>query len=203
VLVALGGRDVSRARVIEALWPEADGDAAVAALNMALKRLRELLGDPLAVTLAGRKLTLDARRCWVDVWTFERALGAPVEGSCDQDRAIGLYRGPFLAAEDAAWAHPLRERLRVKALDRIRRLAKHSEERQQWVEAIGCYERGLAIDDLTEEFYQRLMLCHDRLGQRGEAMGAYRRCKRCLGQHRLAPSQKTERIFAQVTGRSA
>jgi LuxR family transcriptional regulator, maltose regulon positive regulatory protein len=203
-LVALGGRDVSQARVLEALWPDAEGHAAIAAMNMTLKRLRKLLDDADVVTLTGGKLTLDARRCWVDAWTFERALGQTGADTIDGDDPLELYRGPFLGSDDGPWVYSMRERLRTKALARIRRVARERERRQAWAEAADCYERGLAIDDLTEEFYQRLMLCHERLGQRGEAVAAYLRCKRSFAVHQhTLPSQKTERIYAQVTASNA
>lgn len=70
-LIALGWRNVNQACLIEALWPDTDGDAAAASFNMALKRLRELLGHPDAVLLTERKLTVNAQLCWVDVWAFE------------------------------------------------------------------------------------------------------------------------------------
>lgn len=201
-VIALGGRDVSQARVIEALWPDADGDAAVAAMNMALKRLRELLGDPAAIVLAGRKITLDAGRCWVDVWSLERALGKNAgagDGLADADALLSLYRGPFLQSDDEPWAHAPRERLRDKTLARVREIGVALEARGELAAAVLCYRHGLRIDDLAEELYQRLMLCHDGLGQRGEALAAYRRCKRALAMHGGAvPSAKTERIYRQV-----
>ena len=36
-LIALGGRSVSRARLVESLWPDADGDVSAASFNLARK----------------------------------------------------------------------------------------------------------------------------------------------------------------------
>ncbi|MEW6684207.1 MAG: BTAD domain-containing putative transcriptional regulator [Nitrospirota bacterium] len=199
-LIALGGREVGEARIIEALWPEAEGDAAYYAYTMALKRLRELLGSPEAVRLTERKLTLNPQLCWVDIWAFERGLGQSAADPMCMETALAFYRGPFLGADDAPWALSPRERTRAKFLNGVRTLGARFEAQQQWAEAIQCYQRGLHVDDLAEEFYQRLMICHQRLGQRGEALSAYQRCKNVLATHlAVAPSAVTESIRAALT----
>ena len=90
-LIALGGA-APAARVADLLWPEAEGDRALDALEAALRRLRQLLGDAEAIQLAGGVLRLNRTRVWVDVW-------APGAAS----------RTAFLPDQDAAWAHRARE----------------------------------------------------------------------------------------------
>jgi DNA-binding SARP family transcriptional activator len=198
-LIALGGREVSEARIIEALWPEAEGDAAYYALNMALKRLRELLGQPDAVLLTDRKLTLNPRICWVDAWAFERGLGQPATDHKTIETALGLCKGRFLGTDEAPWGISLRERLHAKFLSGVRSLGGKLEERHQWSEAVAWYQRALHVDDLVEEFYQRLMLCHDRLGQRGTALSTYQRCKRALATRlSVHPSAQTNEIYRRL-----
>ena len=74
-LVALGGREVPEAKLTEFLWPEADGDLAHNSFEVALSRLRKLLGTDEALTLKEGRLSLSNRQCWVDVWAFARSLG--------------------------------------------------------------------------------------------------------------------------------
>lgn len=203
-LIAFGGRDVRDTRVIEALWPEAEGDAARQALAMALKRLRTLLGRDEAVLLSERRLTLDPRLCWVDVWALERGLA---QGAKDPDAVaapLALYRGSFLESDDASWALSLRERLRAKFLGQVRVLGRQLEARGDWTAAVRWYQRGLDVDDLAEELYQRLMVCHDRLGQRGEALSAYQRCLKALKAHLdVSPSEQTRTIYQDIALRQA
>jgi DNA-binding SARP family transcriptional activator len=195
-LVAFGGRDVAREKVIAALWPEADGDAATASLTMAVKRLRNLIGYPSAVVFGDGKLSLNAAFCWVDAWAFERAMGRKEAQAADLERAVALYHGQFLDADDAAWIVSPRERLRDKFLRGVERLGASFEASNDWAGAVDCYRHGISIDDLTEEFYRRLMLCHERLGQRGEAIAAYRRCKKALAsQLGIEPSARTEQVY--------
>src|SRR5262249_10329627 len=67
-LVAFGGRGVREELVMDALWPDAEGDAARVALASALHRLRGLLGREQAILRQEGLLSLDSRHCWVDVW---------------------------------------------------------------------------------------------------------------------------------------
>ena len=68
-LIALGGHAVREDLVMDALWPEASGDAARVAMASALHRLRGLLGLEAAIVRQDSQLSLDARTmpltpCW-------------------------------------------------------------------------------------------------------------------------------------------
>ena len=199
VLIAFGGRDVAQGQLAQALWPQAEGDAATAAINTTLKRLRTLLGRADAVTLASGRLALNPRVCWVDTWSFERGLrlaGSDLEA---MGAALATYRGPFLGAEEHSWSIPLRERLRGRMLRGIRVIGSQLETSERWAEAAELYQRGVDTDDIAEEFYQRLMVCHERLGQRGEVLSLYQRCKRLLkARGGLEPSARTRKLYERL-----
>src|SRR5206468_1742383 len=74
-VIALGERGAREEQLCEALWPEAEGDAAHFALTSAIHRLRRLLGHEAAVVRKDDEVSLDAHHCWVDVWALERLLG--------------------------------------------------------------------------------------------------------------------------------
>jgi DNA-binding SARP family transcriptional activator len=89
----------------------------------------------------------------------------------------------------------MRERLSRKFLRQIGRLGEHWEQAGKWAAAVECYERGLEVDDLAEEFYQRLIACYRRLGRRAEALAVYERCKKNLSALLgVAPSPETESL---------
>ena len=110
-LIAFGGREVPEARLADALWPDAEGDAAAQALATTLFRLRKLVGERVIRRQEGR-VTLDPRYCWVDCWAFERLIA---DDSGDPSRRVArireLHQGPFLDGDAAPWAQPMRERL--------------------------------------------------------------------------------------------
>ncbi len=181
IVIALGGREVDTQRIIDGLWPEAEGDAAEDALATALRRLRLLLGDPAALVLQDNKLTLDARRVWVDVWALEHLFNREDAAPADFIQVLALYQGAFLEKDaDASWAWPLRERLRNRFLREIARHAQLLMQSKQYEEAIRLTEKGLDVDSLAEELYCNLMRCYQALGRRAEALGVYERCRKIL-----------------------
>jgi LuxR family maltose regulon positive regulatory protein len=212
-LVALGGKDVPEEQLTDILWPEAEGDLAHQSFATTLRRLRIMLGDEKAVSLREGRVTLDPRHCWVDAFAFESLLAridtASPGGGVDPDKAravkvaanaIALYRGPFLPGEAPyPWLVGMRERMRSKFLRAVGFLGKSLEREGQWGDAIDCYRKGLEIDDLAEEFYQRLMVCHHRAGQSAEALEAYNRCREAISAALgIAPSPETEAIVRSI-----
>jgi len=55
------------------------------------------------------------------------------------------------------------------------------------------------VDGLAEEFYQHLMVCHQELGQRAEAVSTYNRCRTLLlSSLGIPPSRKTEDLYQSI-----
>jgi DNA-binding SARP family transcriptional activator len=201
----LGGRGVTERQIVEALWPEADGDAGHDAFAVTLHRLRRLLGHDDAVRRHGGRLELDPRIVWVDV----RALDAYLERAAHTageararaiDAAVRLYRGPLLAGdEDQHWTIAVRERLRARVLRRLEQIATSLEAAGQWQQAIDTYLKALEIDDCAEETCRRLMRMYQRLGRRAEAMRVYQRCRASLASTlRVPPSAETEALAREI-----
>jgi LuxR family maltose regulon positive regulatory protein len=210
-LVALGGRDVSEGRLTELLWPEADGDLAHQSFTAALSRLRKLLGTDEALVLKEGRLSLSTLHCWVDAWAFERFLGqaekARKEGKETEairalEKGLSIYKGSFLQSEEADWLISRREKLRGGFLRMIANLGRYSEKMGRWNEAASYYEKGLDVDEVAEELYRHLIICHIRSGREAEALSVYRRCRKMLltvlG---VAPSTETNAVVASL-GRS-
>lgn len=215
---ALGGKEVSEGRIIDSLWPEASGDLAYKAFEMALQRLRKLIGNDKAVRRQEGKLTLDPRYCWTDLWAFEQLVLDAEQDLRDENRkqsrergkktskaerlekAIGLYKGHFLPSDTREpWLTVPRERLRSKFLRIVTKAGELYEQEGEWKKAMDCFERGLERDPACEEFYQHLMLCHTKLGNRTEAVKAYDRCRAALEDALgLEPSTRTEEILASI-----
>ncbi len=212
-LIAQGGREVSEDFLTSALWPDAEGDSARQAFDTTLHRLRKLLGSERVIQLHDRKLSLDNRCCWVDSWAFERLLSETeailANPAADPDgttlarhvqRVYSLYHGPFLGKEfNTAWSVSLRERLRSRYLRHIVNVGVRWQQLHRWDLAIESYHRGLEVDDLAEPLYQNLIQCHYQLGQRSEALSAYRRCRFILSVVLgIAPSPITESLYARL-----
>jgi two-component SAPR family response regulator len=219
-VIAMGGRDVSEQKITDALWPDAAGDTGSMLFKTTLYRLRQLMVNSKALVVCEGRLTLDNKQCWVDAWAFERMLGdaeriwetsrgqhgkvraADNRGEAVRmtEKAIELYKGHFLEADrNESWTISLREHLQMRYVRAVSRLGYHWEQEKKFEKAADFYQSALRVDDLTEEFYQHLMLCYIKLGRKTEAVKTYQRCcslfKANFG---IEPSPETTAIYKSI-----
>jgi LuxR family maltose regulon positive regulatory protein len=208
-LIAFGGTEVGAGVLIDALWPDSEGDAAYHALEMALYRLRQLLGARDAVRMEGGKVSLNRDQLWVDRWEVEEELQRPHDPKAHDIERIGrlrlLYQGHFLQDEtEKPWVLRARQELRDRLLRAIRDAARECEHARCWEDAANLYRSGIEFDSLNEGLYRGLMLCHQELGDHSEALQAYRRCHELLTRFLgIPPNAKTQALFHSVRERAA
>jgi DNA-binding SARP family transcriptional activator len=180
-LVALGGRCVCEWKLCDALWPDAEADAARQNLKATLHRLRRLVGRH-AVLLHDGKLSLAAEHCRVDAWEFERRinetlelpLGARAGELADRvEAALQLYRGPFLDGEELGFALRVRERLRGKLLRAVLRATQALQSDGQAPRALALLQRTIDLEPLEESLYEQLMDSWLAIGRPVEALKVY------------------------------
>ena len=213
-LIAMGSRQVGAANLAEVLWPDKDGDLAQRSFDTTLHRLRRFLGDDRYLLMEDGNLTLNGERVWVDAWECERHMtrlrgllshhiDAEKAGEIDisAERVMRLYQGHFLSRElSTAWSVSMEERLRNRFIHTMLALGGFWEKQGLPARAIACYQKGIEVDDLVETFYQRLMLCFDRLGRQPEAIVSYRQCTHVLATVLgLGPTEETQRIYHSIT----
>jgi LuxR family maltose regulon positive regulatory protein len=152
------GRSVAAERIVEALWPEADGDQGMHAFEVTLMRLRKALGTAgrNAVRLESGRVWLDEASCFTDVDALD-ALCATIEepgepGASALDalssELLALYTGPLLADSDLPPALiACRERIRRRVGSAVRTLGERLRAANRVREAQRLHERALAADD--------------------------------------------------------
>jgi ATP/maltotriose-dependent transcriptional regulator MalT/DNA-binding SARP family transcriptional activator len=207
-LLSLGGRDVSQEILCDLLWPEADGASAHSAFTTTLSRLRRIMGDEEALRVKDGRVSLEPQRCWVDFWVFEHILSDVDPGGMRDldeealqmaEKALQMYRGPAFSSDESSWAHSLRERLRGRFLRLFMEVGRIRERAGNWRSAADWYVRGLEVDEMVEEFYQRLMTCYGKLGLRAEAFSTYERCREAmLKRYGVGPSPETEKLYQSL-----
>ena len=202
-LIALGGEGVREETLSELLWPDAEGDAAHTSFRTTLFRLRRSLGSDEAILFHEGRVSLDARRVWVDTSAFGQlcvqAEHRKEDASSLAGRAVELYRGDFLPGEEEHWVLSPRARLRDRFLRLIVALGDELEKEDRWDDACASYRAALDVDDLAEEFYQRLMICYRRLGDKRAAISTYTRmCDTLKARLDAKPSARTEALYRQV-----
>lgn len=210
-IIAGGGRPVPLSRLADALWPDEDGDAAQQALAVALHRLRKLLGQEASVSVQEGQVSLDERYCWVDAHAYlrlsdraDQALQAGQAEACEalSARAMRLYRGGFLAADEPVAASVLfREQLRRRFMHQVARVGRRLDEAGRVDEALAVFEKGIEAEPLAENFYQQIMQCYLRAGRKAEGLNAYRRLREVLSiVLGIAPAAASEALYGELRG---
>jgi LuxR family maltose regulon positive regulatory protein len=208
-LIAFGGQAVPTRRLITAVWGrDVKQGSSQAVFRTTLHRLRKLVGEAL-ITVDDGRVRLDAQRCWVDAWAFEALLDKlqatkrapdPDTWLAQAERALALYRGSFLGAEaEASWSFSARDRLHQRFVGVLDAMGRHWQAGGDWEKALALYERGLAVDEHAETFYQGLMRSYQALGRRAEAIAVYQRCQRLVETtFGRSPCPATEELYRSI-----
>jgi tetratricopeptide (TPR) repeat protein len=162
-LIALGGREVHEEAIEDLLWPEAEGDAARYSFKTALSRLRRFMGGENMIELKDHKLTLAGSRIWLDTESLERlsrniaGIGRTRHAERPEDvpalgrELLDLYRGDFLAGDEAPWIDRCRRVQRrrfVKAVETVRAVLVEAGKSR---EAAGVFQAAIQNGILREE----------------------------------------------------
>jgi DNA-binding SARP family transcriptional activator len=180
-ILALGGRGVPDTVLIDALWPDAEGDAGRRVFDTTLHRLRRQLGDDGILRLVDGRLHLDERTCWVDLWAFDASLGkikeavrlgsssATLPTLCRQ--LLDFYRGPLLddALPDEDFLAQPRRRRAMQFADAAEHLGQALEKVGHHADAVSLYRRVLDGDTGIERAYAGLIRCASSTGRHADA----------------------------------
>jgi LuxR family maltose regulon positive regulatory protein len=198
LLLTERGRTVPRERLLDALWPELDAEAAANNLRVTLNRTSKAIepdrpdGAPSSYILQqGDTFYFNVDSDYqLDAATFMAAVaeGQQADRQGQRARAVRLYRqavaeyrGPYLPdALYEDWSVVERERLAMLFNDAALRLGALLLDEGHMHEAIGLAWRVLEQDQTHEEAYRLLMRAHASLGERSTALRVYERCVQAL-----------------------
>jgi DNA-binding SARP family transcriptional activator len=189
-IVAHGPDPVDAAVLLDALWPDAEGAAARASFDMAVMRLRKLLGRDEALMLNAGHVGFDPANVWVDAYAFG-------QGESED------YGGPLFGSDAVApWWVAARERLHQRFLKRTLARGLEFEKAAAIDAALAVYEAGLAQDPLAEDLYQGAIRCHIAQDRPADALRVFRRCREQLSiVLSVAPSAATAALVASLHAR--
>jgi DNA-binding SARP family transcriptional activator len=200
LLAAHGNQPQDAQGVIDTLWPSLDANAPRQSLDMALSRLRKLLGDPAAVLCTQGQVRLDPQRVWTDVAAFEALAQAADAGDAMAPwQALALYRDALLGTAPLegrllAQRHRLAQRVCELALDGADRLAACGATQQ----AERLLQRAIDREPLCERLYRRLMQLLLAQGEHAEAARTGRRCEQLLRAALHVPLAAPTRALADL-----
>ena len=201
-------RRIPRSVLLGEVWPEADPDLSIQALNSLVHSLRRLLSDalggepPVTCTQGAYQLNLGAG-VGVDYARFDElanegdleARVAPEGAITSYERALSLYDGDLCAGDQHA-AVVERERLRARYLTLLVRCAFHYYERRDIEQALRLALRLLEHDPYREDAHRLVMRCHVIRGERAQALRQYRICGQMLrAEFDAAPEADTIALY--------
>jgi DNA-binding SARP family transcriptional activator len=209
-IVAMGGRDVPVSRLIDTLWPDAEGDTGQETFHKTVQRLRRLLPYDGLVQIKDKQVSLNRQLCWVDATAFQTLLTSgddarhrethPSSRFQQYEQAIALYRGPFLEGHDSyEWIEYCRERLRHQFVRTVQHVSDWKKAEGQEEAALACLENGLQADPLAEPLYPRMIKFLHALDRTSEAKTVLARYQKAVIMVGSEPSAEMQRLAKDLS----
>jgi YVTN family beta-propeller protein len=201
------GRVVSLAQLVDDLWgdsPPASAPHTIAAYVSRLRRVLHVPGQAAVLRTAGAGYLLDVDPSDVDALHFAAlaAQGRAARDADDKDAAerllssaLALWRGPALAdVRDTAFAPGAAQRLENDRLDVAETRVDIRLQLGHHGDLVSELETAIAADPLRERFHAQLMTALYRAGRQADALAAFHRARRRLGDLGLEPGRELRQL---------
>jgi DNA-binding SARP family transcriptional activator/tetratricopeptide (TPR) repeat protein len=203
------GEVVSTGRLMDIVWGTAAPATAASTLQNHVSYLRGLLGDKAAVRAHPPGYVLDLGADATDVQCARRLLSQgtqaadPVHGARQLREALALWRGrPLADLVDLAgrgWLEEQAEYLGSLRLQVKRALAAAGLAAGEHAQVVPDLELMAAEYVLDEQIYAQLMLALYRCGRQADALTAYQRLRRALGEELgISPSNSLRELEVAI-----
>lgn len=166
---------VTRSDICRAFWPELNAEQAVNVFHVTKRRLHKALDLDVLVHENGYYQVNPALSTYYDVLEFVKVLMA---GRDEQNpnrieawqRAIDLYRGPFLQGHTDPWIEERRLDFRKGYIEALKHMAAVWEGRNRSEPALDLFRRALVEDQHNASLHLEVMRLYVKLGRRSEAI---------------------------------
>ena len=206
-LLSLGPWKVNQVQLADLLWPDAEADEAIQALNTTIYRLRKTLGSQ-SIWVKDGYVGLNKKKVWIDVERIKFFIntykdihtknGNNSELAKLLNRIITCYSGRFLEKElDEPWIYHFAQTLENKVLNLLYNAAQCAVEENDKEYALNILNHARSLDILNETTYQKNIALLVDLGRHAEAQLLYRECKTLLS--RVLGTQPSQEIYKLVS----
>ena len=205
-------RPMTKEELTSVVWPDAAPREVETALAAILSKLRATMkkADPTAgVEVRSGTIQLrlpsDVR---IDLEHVANSIDE-AEGSLRAGESRGAWghavslviiaRRPFLPGEDAPWIEARRARLRSLLVRGLHVLSQITASNGEHALAVQYANEIIELEPFQETGYRHLMQMHAQMGNRGEALRVFGKCRELFRDELGAdPSQETERVFLEI-----
>ncbi|HYY58455.1 MAG TPA: BTAD domain-containing putative transcriptional regulator, partial [Pyrinomonadaceae bacterium] len=117
------------------------------------------------------------------------------------ERAIALYRGPFMQGSYEDWVEEQRSYYSEQHLRMLEALAAVAQKMEEWPRSLDLAQRILQADPFREDIHCLMMRAHAALGNRVAVKEQYENLKRLLRKELgVDPASDTQKIFRELVG---
>jgi DNA-binding SARP family transcriptional activator len=194
---------ITRSEICQAFWPELDIDQAVNVFHVTKRRLHKALDMDVLVHDDGYYRVNPELAIAYDVMDF---VGALMDGRNHENpnriaawqKAIDLYRGPFLQGHTDPWILDRRSDFRAGYLEALTEMAhvRLSEDRLE--HALGLFQRALSEDFSRQNIHRDVMQLYAKMGRRSEAAAHYQRLIEDLRKDGKVPAEETQSVYQEI-----
>ena len=196
---------VSRRPIFDTFWPNLPTREATNVFHVTKRKMNETIGCD-ATDYSERHYRIgDQVPLFYDVTVFEQTLAATETADEEQamagwERAVWLYRQPFLSSDTTPWIVARRAELREKYVNALVSLARNYQGRNSDDLALMHYLRAIREAPMREDLYAHAMTIYADMGDKQTAVSLYETLRtRLAEQLQIAPGRETTRLFTKLS----
>lgn len=201
---------VSKASILEHLWPDTAPEQATAFLHTCVYNIRKLmssLGCAEKLVYKDNGYRLELLKMWCDADDFERvAAGTEVDtgsiGACEA--AAALYKGNYMEHEGFIWAYEAMEALKDVYLSLMKRMAEYYRSIRNEASAMHCLLHAHTRNPFHEGINTSILLGYARIGDRQAMIRHYESFTKLMKEELgIEPLETTVQLYQRLCGGSA
>lgn len=200
---------VTKEKIIEDLWPEADPEETTGLFHTTMYYLRRLLarsGAAGLIVYAGKRYQLRPGSFGSDEQQFQTMVAAarrgdtpPPEAAACLEQAVALYRGNYLEELDYPWVIAYQESLKQVHFTARLQLAHYYLTGREYDRAIAHLQTAEEFEPFDETVHSLLMQAYARQGNRAAVQKQFRKLEQVLKKELgLPPSREISDLYQEL-----
>lgn len=191
---------VTRSEICQAFWPELDMDQAVNVFHVTKRRLHKALRMDVLVHTDGYYRVNPKFAVRYDVIDFVTVLMAGRDEDVDRktrmrawQRAIEMYRGPFLQGHQDSWIVKRRNDYQAGYLEALTSMANVRLEEGRKEHALSLFQKAVTEDNTRQDLHREIMRLFASMGRRSEAAAHFQNLT-----DSIQLDHETETVYSEI-----